>query len=725
MNVLLIGDESKILEAMIDKLNKCNHRIYWLTGKKEKSRLRKRVFETYSFLYTDSSVKEIIESVGPDVVLFMGAYDSGFDWKYDGYAEAVRYTTSMVNLLSAYAIFGKGRFIYLSSQEVYDSSYANDIMEDTAVSVKGFKAPAISQGEVLCENYRIQGINTIVLRVDQIYHIPRKEQKEGSRCFEMCVEALRTGKIAANGKSSFSMLYLNDAVELIYKVMEAENPAHSCYHISSMEEINEMRLAELVKKEMGDGITVVDQSVGENQRLVLDGRRYQREFGQKIFTDYEKGVAQIVQYIKRHSESFVKETDVGGGWSGRLWHNVKVIFRSLLPFIESIVCFIPFFILNNRAVGSQYFGKLDFYLLYVLLFAIVHGQHLAIFSALLAGLGYCFRQSYGTSGYEVLLDYNTYVWLAQLFIVGMAVGYLRDRLRHLREDKEEEIQYLHEKLEGIAEINNSNIRIKQNFEEQLVNQKDSLGKIYEITSKLEQYGPEEVLFYAAKMLAKLMDSKDVAVYTVANENYARLFSATSADARRLGYSIEYTAIEEMYNELKQGRVYINKTMSDKLPVFASAIYSEGEMQLILMVWGIPWRRMTLAEANRLTIIGTLIQSATVRASRYLDSLRNQRYVEGTNVLNEEAFSHLTRAFFEAREQGLTECALIEIMTGYQNQNQAAAILHDSIRPTDYLGVLENGQLYALLSNTDSEGAIRVEERFRKLGYDSLIKEAVV
>lgn len=726
MNVLLIGGNNKITNAIINKLNKSNHRIYWLTGERRKKVSAKHVFETYNFSYTDENVKDIMESVRPDVVLFMGAYDTGFDWRHDGQAEALRYTTAIVNILSAYSMFGSGRFIYLSSQEIFDGSYANDIPEETAVAVRGFKAPAISQGEGLCRNYReIQGVNAIVLRLDHIYAIPEKGQAEGDPCFEMCLEALKTGKIAANKKRKFSMLYLNDAVELIYKVMEAGETAQFCYHISSMEETNEMQLAEIVKEKMGSGVTVVDHSVGENQRLVLDGRRYQEEFGQKIFTNYERGVEQVAQYMKRHSDSFVKESDVGGGWSGRLWHNTKVIFRSLLPFIESIICFVPFFMLNNRAVGSQYFGKLDFYLLYVLLFAIIHGQHLAIFSALLAALGYCFRQSYGTSGYEVLLDYNTYVWMAQLFIVGMAVGYLRDRLRQLHEDKEEEIQYLHEKLEGIAEINNSNVRIKQNFEEQLVNQRDSLGKIYDITSKLEKYGPEEVLFYAAQMLAKLMDSRDVAVYTVANENYARLFSATSADARRLGYSIEYTAIEEMYNELKEGRVYINKTMTDNLPVFASAIYSEGEMQLILMVWGIPWRRMTLAEANRLTIIGTLIQSATVRASRYLDSLRNQRYVQGTNVLNEEAFSHLTSAFFEAREQGLTECALVEIMPGYQSQEQAAAMLHDSIRPTDYLGILENGQLYALLSNTDHEGALRVRERFQRLGYDSLIKEAVV
>ena len=40
----------------------------------------------------------------------------------------------------------------------------------------------------------------------------------------------------------------------------------------------------------------------------------------------------------------------------------------------------------------------------------------------------------------------------------------------------------------MTEINDSNVRRKQIFELQLVNQKDSLGKIYENTSSLDQYG---------------------------------------------------------------------------------------------------------------------------------------------------------------------------------------------------------------------------------------------
>ncbi len=726
MNVLLIGDDNRLVDAMINKFNKSNHRIYWLTGQKGKKFSRKHVFETYHFPYTDSSVKDIIESVRPDVVLFTGAYDTGFDWKHNGQEEALRYTTAVVNILTAYSMLGEGKFIYLSSQEVFDGSYANDISEAAAVAAKGFKAPAVSQGEGICSNYReIQGVNTVVLRLDHIYGIPEKGQTEGDPCFEMCLEALRTGKISASSRKRFSMLYLNDAVELIYKVAEKEEAEYPCYHISSMEEIDGLSLAEIVRDKMGGEIAIIDRSVGENQRVILDGRRYQEEFGQDIFTHYEKGVDRVVQYMKQYSDTFLKTGDAGGKWGGKTWYTIKRVFKSLVPFIESFICFILFYLLNQQTVGSQYFDKLDFYLLYVLLFAIIHGQQQAIFSALLSVVGYCMQQAHVHSVYEVLLDYNTYVWMAQLFIVGMAVGYMRDYLRHIREDNAEEVRRLYEKIEGIAEINDSNVRMKQNFEAQLVNQKDSLGKIYEITSQLDQYGPEEVLFYAAQMLGRLMDSRDVAVYLVVNDDYARLYSATSTDARRLGSSIQYTAMDEMYDELREGRVYINKTMAEHLPLMASAVFAEDEMQLILMLWGIPWQRMTLAETNRLTIIGTLIQNALVRASRYLESLRQQRYVEGTNVLNEEAFTKLVFAFLEARKKGLTECALLEIQAGRQGYEHAADVLSANMRSTDYLGVLENGKLYALLSNTNEENVGGVIERFRASGYDSLVKEAEV
>lgn len=718
MDVLLIGGASRMMNALIDKFNKSGHRIFLLTGRRESRMSYKRVFEKYNFSYDDDSVQEILKSINPEIVVFTGAYDSNFDWNRPQ-QESMRYAAGLMNLLSAYSLIGSGRFVYLSSQEVYGNSYADDVPESEAVSPKGLKALTIAQGETLCDNYqKTQGLDTLILRFDGIYSVPKRGKWQEDPCFKMCIEAVKHSKISASNRNTFSLLYLNDAVELAYKVIVDKDAAQFHYHISAMEPITEMQLAEVISQQVGKGVKIVDNSVGENHRLVLDGRLYKAEYDQKIFTHYQEGAKQVADFVKRHSSSFTKAGDTGGGVGGRLKQSIRSIFGRLLPFIENLICFIPFFMLNNRAVGSEYFDRVDFYLLYVLLFAIVHGQQQAIFSGLLSVAGYCFRQMYTRSGFDVLLDHNTYVWMAQLFILGMVVGYMKDQLQHIRTDYEEEIQYLKGKLEDISDINDSNVRMKQNFETQVVNQKDSLGKIYDITSRLDRYGPEETLFYAAQVLSNLMDSKDVAIYLVANQNYARLFSATSPEARKLGNSIEYTAMTEMFEELKEERVYINKNMNDKLPLMASAVFEENKMQLILMMWGIPWQRMTLAEANRLTIIGRLIQNAVLRANRYLDTLKEQRYMKGTNMLAEEAFTLLVKAFFEARDKGLTECTLLKILTKEDAPERAAAVVGRNMRQTDYMGVLKDGGLYVLLSNTDEEHAQGVMERFRTSGYES-------
>lgn len=722
----MIGGGSVLMDAMISKLTKNGHRVYLLTGQKNNRFTYKKVFEKYDFPYDSGSIKDIFESTRPDVVVFMGAFDTNFDWGEDARQESVRYVAGIVNLLSAYSVLKGGKFVYFSSHEVFGNVYIDNVSEEEPVTPKGFKAMALVQGEEACENFRrTQGIRTVILRFDHMYWMPQKGKTEDSDCFRMCLEALKTGKISANERRAFSMIHMNDALELAYGMLCEEEPKHSVYHISSMETINEKELAGKIRGELGESVEVADSAVGANSRLILDSGRYKDEFEYELFHDYDSGIKQMVQFMKRHSSSFLSETDEGAGLGLKIWNHTRRIFNALFPFAETLVLFALAYFLNGIAADSEFLAKLDIYLLYVLLLAIVHGQQQAVFSAVLAVIGYCSQQMPDSSLFEVLLDYNTYVWMAQLFIVGLSVGYLKDQLHFIRDEGRCRVQYLNGQLQDIEDINDSNVKLKHNFESQVVNHRESLGKIYEVSSTLEQYGPEEVLFYAAQVLSRLMDCRDVAVYNVANRDYARLFSATSPEARRLGNSIKYTGMEELYGELKEHRVYINRNMVEKMPMMASAVYSEDDMQLIIMLWGVPWERMTLGEANRLTIVGYLIQNAVVRANRYLDALKGERYVEGTNVLEEEAFTHLAKAFFDAKDKGLTEYILLEIFTNERTYEYVADTLGSTMRQTDYLGLFKGGKLYALLPNTNRENVGGIIERFHELGYECRIDEEAV
>lgn len=724
MNILIIGC-GNLVNALIDKFNKYGHRIYMITGGRGRKIHNRKIFEQFDFSYESDSLKDIFATVRPDATIFMGPYDENFDWA-EARLESVKYSAGLMNILSSYFLLNRGRFIYLSSNEVFNNNYQDNITEEQEVLPKSFKSMAIVQGENMCKNYiQSSGMDGIIIRYDNLYEIPGKNKHADNRCFNMCLEALKTGKISANERIKFSMLYINDAVEYTYNIISAERPKHHIYHLSSMEDINEIQLAKLIKDSMGTDVEIIDNTVGNVYRNVLSAKRYADEFTMKVFCHYDEGVRRVADYMKRNSRYFISVDDRGVGFGGRVWQKIKSIVHVLLPFIENMICFIPFFMLNNRAVGSEYFSKLDFYLLYVLLFAIVYGQSQAIFSALLAVAGYCFRQMYNRSGFDVLLDYNTYVWIAQLFILGMIIGYMRDQLKVIKKEDNEKIDYLNGQLEDIVDINDSNVRMKHTFENLIINQQDSVGKIYDITSKLDKYEPEEVLFYAAQVIGELLESRDVAIYTVTKYRYARLFSSTSEKARALGNSIEYKELTDVYNEIKDKRVYINRTMDDKYPLMASAIFSQDGMEFIIMVWGISWDRMNLGQANVLTIAGYLIQNAVVRANRYLEALDNERHIDGSRILQGEAFTSLVKAFFEAGEKGLTECAVLRMDIPKEHYVEASIALSGKLRQSDYIGVMSDGRLYVLLGNTSKENASVLIERFHGLGYESRLWEGTL
>ena len=356
----------------------------------------------------------------------------------------------------------------------------------------------------------------------------------------------------------------------------------------------------------------------------------------------------------------------------------------LFPFFENMVCFIPFFMINNRVTESAYFARLDCYLLYVLLFAIVYGQQQASFSAILSIGGYFFRQMYHRTGFEVALDYNTYVWIAQLMILGLSVGYLRDQLSSMKADKADEITYLNNRLKDIEEINAINTRLKNDLETQVVNQSDSIGKIFDITSSLDSDEPESVFFHAA--------------------------------ARRLGNSIAYTEYTQMVEAFKNRTVFVNRQLTENVPLMAAAILSNDEIQSIIMLWDISWDRLNLSFMNRFQVIGYLIQNAVLRANRYIDVLEHERYINGTKILEPAAFHTLLKAFLHAQQKGLTDCSLIQITPKAEGIAHASRALERLFRNSDYLGSINDGFLYVLLANTSPKDAGYVTQRIAEAGY---------
>lgn len=713
MNILIVGGPSNFMNKLLVKCHKEGHRVSVLTGDRYTGKHDySKYFELYKFPYEAQCVNEIIDSVRPDVTLFMGAFDSNFDWK-NAESTSVHYQTALANVMLNYAMLSKGRFIYLSSHEVFgEYDETGLISEDTVTCPHGVKGVALSNAESYCENYRKNMNKDItVLRLDHLYGVPSKSSDVYGVPEKMCLDCLENKSISYSPNTTLSLLYENDAVEAIHSVIEGDIQEAPIINISSSTLITEEELAEIVRDDMDSEAVLEPDYESGSASIVLSNSLYESIYGKINFKSHREIIKKIADEMKKKPYVFLSGEAVDVPITKKIKDGVGWFFKIIFPFLENLVVFIIAFMLYNRAVGSKYFDRLDIYLLYVLLFAIVYGQQQATVSAFLSVIGYFFRQTYERSGFELLLDANTYVWVAELFIVGLSVGYLKDQILRKKYDLEEDNKSLRVQLKDISDINATNVRIKDVLETQIVNQSDSVGKIYAITSSLDQYSPEEVLFYAAETVGKLIKSKDVAIYTVSNADYARLFSYTSKKAKSLGNSIRYRELEDIYKEIAANKVYINRSMDTRYPLMAKGIFENEKLKLLVFVWGLSWENMNLSQANQLVVVSSLIHDAVLRADRYMAALESERYIEGTRMLDTEAFKGIVKAFFKAEEKGLTECTLLKATSSDLSKDELASAIEKGLRQSDYYGELSDSELYMLLSNTNHEDANFVIERF--------------
>ena len=725
MNILLAGGASGLREQLIRKFKKEGHRVCLLTGSRFKEKLPEKVFEAYWFPYDSDSVHSVFASVLPDITIFLGAYDPNFRWE-DGEKASVRFTTALTNLLMSFGGAGKGRFLFLSSEEVYGSGSDTDLTEEDPPKPTSVKGITLAQGEALCNSFgAFSGRDVVTLRLQNLYGIPEKR----SHCREpltwLCLEALRGNELRLDENRKFALLYEADAVEYLYDAAVCKYHAYDLYNLSSSQEISEAEigrsaLAAIQGKKSAP--PVIYRSTPGSRR-VLSNRRFVKEFGAVVRGDTKKNISRIAERMKAGPELFLTDAERRPSLLERLAQRAGWLTRAMIPFLENLIAFVLFFLLYSYAAGSAYLNRVDVFLLYILLFAAVHGQQQAIFSALLASIGYFAQISSAQGGFTLAVGYSAYVWIAQLFIIGLVVGHLHDQIRLQKDEAADEQAYISGQLADIRSINESNVRVKDALKAQIINHNDSIGKIYSVTSSLDQLMPEEVLFRAASMLGELMDSKDVAIYTVSGPAYARLFSATSQKARAGGNSIRYMECGEMSEALKSRRPYINRGLDKRYPMMASAIYNEDGMQIIVMIWSLPWDHMTLGQADYLVICGRLIQNAVVHANRYLSFQEGERYLEGLEILNRESFQKLVKAFLQAKRDGLTECSLLEVEIEADSLTETGKAVLEDLRASDYVGEGEQGKLLALLTNTDREEAAIVQSRFEKRGLSSRMREA--
>ena len=269
MKALIIGGYNKVTAAIIQKLSKEGHDIYVLTSSKSDVGVFQNVYEHYVFSYDNDCIKEVFESVNPDVTIFSGAFDSNYVWS-NGYSEVVNFGNGLFNCLNAFAFLGHGRFIYLSSSEVKfmtRTEYKEIINAQRDTYSEGFfkhadiyKAVALKNGEASCTNVR-QNCNSdiITLRIDNLCYEPENPDDpvlKSDMCARMLIEAYSEKKTTISGKY-YSPIYINDFIEALYNIINKSSFRNPIYRLGCEVTITQDELSDKVC----DTVEALDDSV--------------------------------------------------------------------------------------------------------------------------------------------------------------------------------------------------------------------------------------------------------------------------------------------------------------------------------------------------------------------------------------------------------------------------------------------------------------------------------
>lgn len=273
-------------------------------------------------------------------------------------------------------------------------------------------------------------------------------------------------------------------------------------------------------------------------------------------------------------------------------------------------------LLNQLTMGSAQFRMVDFRLLFVVITGCVYGVNMGIAAAVLAGLA--LGVSFAADGLNwMTLLYEPANWLpfAAYLSAGTICGYIRlkawDQVAYVRHENE----LLREKFSTLKSLYFDTEEEQKNLKKQIVSSRDSFGKIFEITKRLEQADPNELLRQAVLILEETLENETVVMYSVDAEAACGKLEACSkkisGEAAREIQLRDYAAALE---QTRHGEIFFNNELLENYPMYLVEAHGAGQTRILIMVLRTSFEQSGISYTNLLKVVCGLVEIALQRAA---------------------------------------------------------------------------------------------------------------
>lgn len=375
-----------------------------------------------------------------------------------------------------------------------------------------------------------------------------------------------------------------------------------------------------------------------------------------------------------------------------------------------------------RLTGSAVlFSIVDFRMAYVVIMATVHGLNFGLAAAALSSISWLVAKvRLGTSLLTLFYEPTNWLSFVFFFLVGALCGYVKLRKDDNIRFVEQQNTLLEEKLTFTRELYRDTYREKRELKKQIIGAKDSFGKIFDITRRLDTVEPQELYLQIVEVFEEVLENKSVTVYFMEDEGFGRLEVASRDIMGNVSRSISAQTYREVIEHTRGGEIWRNTALKPDLPMYAAGVYRGEKLELLLFLWQAQPEQRSLYYVNLFKILRDLVQMSLLRAIAYNRAVRDEQFVDNTRIMQPAAFANVVGDLAVRAEKKVTNFALVQLDTKGMSYRQVSALLDKKVWDNDFLGLDDNGNVQVLLLQATQKDLPPILERLHDLGIGTTV-----
>lgn len=715
MKVLITGGCGFIGSFVAERFHKEGHEVSIIdnlsTGQTGNVTFKHQL---YTLDVEDPKCEEVFRSGKFDIVVHLAAQVDVQRSVKRPYEDAQTNMLGIANMLDLSAKFGVKKFMFASSAAVYGAQEEGlPLSEDTLCSPISPYGTHKWFGEQYCAKWQeMYGIDTLCFRFSNVYG-PRQSSTGEGGVISIFLDRITSGQelvIYGDGGQTRDFIYVEDVADAIYR--SANCDITGVYNLSTCTETSLNDLVRMLSTKDGSaGVRYVSARQGDIYRSSLDNTRLKRALDWVPLYSVEEGLektrAWFQQRPKAEKQQKARKLSLPAVWS------------KFLPYAENLLLFIAVWWLGSSEIFRHL--SLDFMFFYIVLIAVLYGIRQSILSVCLAIGYYLYGQSAdGRELLSLIYDTEAFFHVTIYLFLGLIIGYTTDKRKTTIASADDKMASAKADYDLLRKVYEDTLEVKEQLQRQIVNSKDSIGRLHTVIQNLESMEPEEVVGSAVGVIEQLLENRSVSIYSYRPNGYLRLMVRSNRDDFLLPKSLHIENVAEWQEVVKKQSLFINRELSGHMPMMAAPIICEGETVAVISVHEIDFERFTLYHQHLFKVAAELISGSLARAFQFTGAVRSERYVEDSVLLNEEAMQEILQQKRKLRELYNVHYALLEVDYNDSNWREIVKHIARALRESDYIGMGQNRKIQVLLSNSTSEEAAHVADRLRSFGVNAAL-----